>query len=263
MFCSSCGKELRDDAKFCDCCGAPVTSTSAFSKQSVIKEGKVYKCPYCGEALPFDTITCPTCGSEIRSRETSESIKKFSDKLETIRNQHEKAEYIRLYPIPNNREDIFEFMLIASTNCKEVVYHSDEKEISDAWINKTEQCYKKAIILFKDQNDIDQITKIYNESKKKNIVQKRNINRLLILGIILLVIGTILFVMAFIFESKVPRIYKTAAEGDASTTNWDWDVTNSNYPIFMFFAIASLLVFLPAGILLTVMGIIKKIKTHR
>ena len=87
MFCSNCGKELRNDAKFCDACGTKVFREEISKKEEDVvedkkpqKEGKVFKCPACGEIISFDTIKCPTCGNDIRGRDSTQSISSFFDK---------------------------------------------------------------------------------------------------------------------------------------------------------------------------------------
>ncbi len=54
MFCTQCGKELREGALFCSNCGAPL------AKEPV---GKV--CPACGASAEEDMIFCDRCGSRL------------------------------------------------------------------------------------------------------------------------------------------------------------------------------------------------------
>ena len=70
----------------------------------------------------------------------------------------EKAYLIKNYPIPNTKEDIFEFMMAASSN----VLREEEKEIYEAWLIKLEQTYQKAKILFSGDSDFKKIQQIYN-----------------------------------------------------------------------------------------------------
>ena len=52
IFCTNCGKQLEDDAKFCSGCGKSVgQSTSAEGKRKVEYKGTIHKCPNCGEIL--------------------------------------------------------------------------------------------------------------------------------------------------------------------------------------------------------------------
>ncbi|MBD5129721.1 MAG: zinc ribbon domain-containing protein [Ruminococcaceae bacterium] len=56
--CSECGAELKQDAKFCAKCGAPV--------QNVPEEEKIF-CPECGVELEQNAEFCPECGTPLQS----------------------------------------------------------------------------------------------------------------------------------------------------------------------------------------------------
>ena len=82
--------------------------------------------------------TCPTCGHEVRDAKNSYSVREFAAKLEEIehgrstkgfgikkmlQDQNEvnetdqkKINLIRSYVIPNTKEDLFEFLVLASSN---------------------------------------------------------------------------------------------------------------------------------------------------
>lgn len=60
--CAACQKEIADEAKFCNFCGAKVEVAEA------------RKCPKCGEPVGPGTKYCPKCGYEL------------SDKLKNILN---------------------------------------------------------------------------------------------------------------------------------------------------------------------------------
>ena len=53
--CPKCNKELSDDTKFCDGCGAQIFETIF--------------CPNCGKQMPADTKFCGECGSKIEKAE--------------------------------------------------------------------------------------------------------------------------------------------------------------------------------------------------
>ena len=63
-FCSNCGKQLVDGAKFCSGCGATVVQTTVEenAKRKVVYEGELHKCPSCGEVLGAFVSVCPVCG---------------------------------------------------------------------------------------------------------------------------------------------------------------------------------------------------------
>ncbi len=53
MICVNCGKEIEDDAKFCNYCGNRT-------------DGKI-PCPSCGKLLPADSLFCSSCGKSLSS----------------------------------------------------------------------------------------------------------------------------------------------------------------------------------------------------
>lgn len=71
MFCTKCGKELDDDALFCDNCGAKVEDIEE-AVEPKIKQPKAYKeqnrnvCPVCGANLEDDCDFCTECGNRLK-----------------------------------------------------------------------------------------------------------------------------------------------------------------------------------------------------
>ena len=171
-YCRYCGAELEDDAVFCDKCGKKLTDGgqhSNYKKESNVVDGKIFKCPFCGGNLPSNASACPHCGSEIRGREAVTSVKDFFDSLKNIDSDSKKMDLIKTYPIPNNKEDIVEFMLMASSNfdAQHYVRDRDNDSINSAWLVKIEQSYNKGKLLFVAQSDITPIENIYQSIQKK------------------------------------------------------------------------------------------------
>lgn len=71
-FCSNCGKELNNGAKFCQSCGT-LLETENKPKQTE----ELRKCPSCGVQLPSFTAICPYCNHEINAQRVSSSLKEF------------------------------------------------------------------------------------------------------------------------------------------------------------------------------------------
>lgn len=189
-FCSNCGKEIENDAKFCSGCGSPCnTAKSDVQGQRKIKyEGEIHKCPQCGEVLDSFTTICPSCGYELRGSSTTNAVKEFAAKLDTAKTEYQKESIIRSFPIPNTKEDIFEFMILASSNIDE----HPNKNVFNAWIAKFEQCYQKAKLSFKQESDFVKIQAIYEKTNKtiKKLRRKGPVRKLLtvVLPIVVLVI---------------------------------------------------------------------------
>ena len=53
MFCKKCGTQLKDEYKFCPQCGTspPHIENDSISKRTIVYDGKLHKCPNCGELL--------------------------------------------------------------------------------------------------------------------------------------------------------------------------------------------------------------------
>lgn len=189
-FCSDCGAKLIDGASFCERCGKKLEKSKA--EASCVYEGDLHKCPNCGETLRSFVGACPACGIELRNTTASISIKDFQKQLQAIDEQRislnsgysykyisdtrseereaalkqSKINLISTYPVPNSKEDILEFMILASTNFNPKYYlkHLHEEDISDAWLAKIEQCYSKARLTLSQEN-LTAIEDLYNQVK--------------------------------------------------------------------------------------------------
>ena len=205
-FCSKCGKQLAEDAKFCSECGAKVVENNNSTQRKVVYEGEIHKCPNCGEVLESFVAKCPTCGYELRGKKASNSVKEFAIKLSATETDSAKVVLIKNFPIPNTKEDIFEFMILAASNFEEYYSKSEDrqKEVSMAWISKIEQGYQKAKILFGDDQDFLQIKRIYDQTCKKIDVSVKKDKRNTILNLMLRTIGfwggLLVFIIAFFID---------------------------------------------------------------
>lgn len=175
-FCINCGKELVEGAKFCATCGKSVNHSNSTSERKTTYEGEVHKCPQCGEVLESFAVVCATCGYELRGVLTSDSVREFATKIDSAQTDAQRVNIIRSYPVPNTKEDIFEFMILASTN----ITGEQQKKVFDAWLVKFEQSYQKAQLVMKDSSDIERIKVIYDKThkqiSKEKLLRKRKLN---------------------------------------------------------------------------------------
>lgn len=254
MYCPNCGKKLDDNSKFCDACGTKVIPDVP-KAETIVKEGRLFKCPACGEPLPSNAIKCPACGFEIRGREATKSVKDFYAELKLLNDEDSIIKSIKLFPIPNTKEDILEFMLIASSNFDYSYYatNKNKESVASAWLVKINQCYQKATMMF-NGDDLIEIKKIYDDVHKK--VKKVSTRRTLFItfGILCIVLHLVLFVFNIILLSILSSflVYLGVSE-EASTTMTAIVVL----PIFFIRVL-----FLIAGILLIFFGFKKK-KTNK
>ena len=84
-FCSNCGSEIQDGAKFCAVCGtAQIQNQTSDTGRKSVYDGELRKCPNCGEILESFAAVCPTCGHELRNVGVSKSVNEFENKIRSI-----------------------------------------------------------------------------------------------------------------------------------------------------------------------------------
>ena len=224
-FCTNCGQELADGAKFCANCGKAVTGESTTSQRKTVYEGNLHKCPNCGEVLNSFVTNCPTCGHEIRDTQGVSSVRQLAIKLEQLESKRppkkgtnifgqtfsggtqlqsideQKIDLIRNFSIPNTQEDVLEFIVLAAANIDLNVYGLDSsryqmfdparRELSDAWLAKLEQADQKAEIMFGHTQEYLSMRNVY-ENKMKAIKKQK----LQIVWLIAGVFGLLLMILA-------------------------------------------------------------------
>lgn len=213
--CSKCSAMISENSKFCPECGAD-SSMPALSTGERVQEfsGKILKCPNCGEVLKALSAKCPTCGFELREVDTASSVKEFSEKLSKAFSVRQKIDFIRNYPIPNAKADIFEFLVLATSNFdtkKHMNATGTERDISEAWLSKIEQSYRKAEALFKNDRDFDKFKALYDSDIKELLEAKAHKanGKHYFLGSVMMLIAAMLFVVIMLKGSGLlanPRL---------------------------------------------------------
>lgn len=242
IYCSNCGEKLIPNSKFCNYCGTPTENTKnekniveekkneassreELTERKMVYDGKIHKCPNCGEVLESFIKSCPSCGYEIREMKNSLSLNAFVEKLQEIeysRPQENKRKritddpidktdkkiisLIRNFPIPNTKEDLLEFIILASSNINLESYNEfgnsneTDKAVSDAWESKFVQAYEKAKIILDDSEELKIIQDIYDK-RKTEIKKAKRTNLYSIIGfcfiILLIGIGSLVGVIIF------------------------------------------------------------------
>ena len=200
-FCINCGQELAEGAKFCANCGKAVNN-SATTQRKTVYDGELHKCPNCGELLNSFVTNCPTCGYELRSVKTNSPVNELAKKIEKTTSVAEKIELITNFYVPNTREDIYDFFILAVSNLEDTNYDTD-----DAWRAKLEQAYHKARISFGKSPEFEYVDELYKKTIDK--VSKRGIfsfirkNKKICLSALLAFIGVIMLVVGIIVISSV------------------------------------------------------------
>lgn len=231
-FCINCGQELAEGAKFCANCGKAVTGESTTSQRKTVYEGNLHKCPNCGEVLNSFVTNCPTCGHEIRDTQGVSSVRQLAIKLEQLESKRppkkgtniftqtfsggtqlqsideKKIDLIRNFSIPNTKEDVLEFIVLAAANIDLKVYGLDSnryqmfdparRELSDAWLAKLEQADQKAEIMFGHTQEYLSMRNVYENKMKAIKKQKLQIVWLIagVLGSLFVMFGFVLMILA-------------------------------------------------------------------
>ena len=208
-FCFNCGMQLPEGAKFCLECGASVVSKGAGTqfKRTQVYEGEIHKCPNCGETIDSFVTNCPACGHEIRGAKSTSALKEFYSDFSKTESIDHKINMIRVFPIPNAKEDILEFMIMASSNFNADAYITvtgKDKKLSDAWKIKFEQWYQKALLMFRADPDFSKIQEIYDASMQKinAAVKKQRIKTIINIAVrnIAVLAGIIVVIAAIVVD---------------------------------------------------------------
>lgn len=260
-FCISCGQELAEGAKFCASCGKAVNDNST-SQRKTVYEGEIHKCPSCGEVLTSFITICPTCGHELRGTKVSNSVQELATKLQQIESRRnskshslvrnrgaskqlddideQKINLIKSFVIPNNKEDIIEFAVLAASNVDKSAYDESQgsrrRDISDAWLTKLEQAYQKAKIVLVGDTRLNEIQTIYDSTHKSVKKAKWAIwKQLGICYAVIMVIALIFFVSSSISEkNEIKRLEGIEGKIEIALSDGDYKyaLMNADYLIF-------------------------------
>ena len=212
--CSKCGFLNDSRNSYCTKCGTSIDKNVGITgntTRDVIYEGKDSLCPNCGKKVDSSTSYCTSCGFKIQDVSSSMSVKEFIEKYEELVNIEDRIHLINSFVVPNTKEDIKEFIILASLYIDHKAYKNNsisefgvsEKDIIEAWIAKFEQAYQKANWVFSEDSYLKKIEEIYTEKKTsllhaKEKERKRN-NKLQNMPIIIYVSILIILVALFVF----------------------------------------------------------------
>lgn len=125
-------------------------------------EGEVRKCPQCRETINAFVPVCPSCGHEFRGSSATSVVHELAVKLEKTDDFRKRDELIKNFYIPNTREDILEFFILALSNIKIGGMNTN------AWMVKVEQAYQKAELTFADTYEFERLKPMYEKARKMN-----------------------------------------------------------------------------------------------
>lgn len=180
------------------------------AKPEVDKVGNIMKCPQCKADVPSFSTKCEFCGHEFRNIEKSKNIRDLLDELLAIdksktmfrssgffdtsakedndkmanEGANQKALIINLFPVPNSKEEILEFLSVAVPYAQKSktglakIFTSEswggigskahiDQIINDAWKSKCTQVIMKA--KFSMKNDPKTLAEITYYAEQLNI----------------------------------------------------------------------------------------------
>jgi len=224
-FCSKCGNQLAENQKFCIKCGAPTGGATVpkpvVEKVGNIRKcpacgaevpSMTAICSDCGHEFSNVQVSSTVrsffekldaISQEVFEKAAAEEAKgpvggawgvalgidRMARMGKTFRgiNAGTKRQIglIEGYPIPNSKEDILEFLLLASSRYKgirrpliPVAEKMEAFKLDDVWRVKCEQAYIKAKILLKsDKDGIVEIQNILKLNKKLNRKLKKAVGK--------------------------------------------------------------------------------------
>lgn len=195
-FCPECGQAATGVPNYPPPITRPIQQAQPdLSQRRIEYQGVVHKCPNCGgEVDPFDAV-CDSCGYRISGRGANATVQEFNRQLMAIEGTRKRRSLLRLstdfldvtdrqvislintFPIPNNVAELMEFMFMSASNInpkysKKGILSSSYTEtpegaISNAWLSKMEQVYKKAKMSFSDDPMFEQIQETYEHKMRE------------------------------------------------------------------------------------------------
>lgn len=207
-YCIQCGKELVENAKFCAACGTAIDAPQKKidEQRKTVYDGQLHKCPNCGEMLDAFVTICPICKYELRGTDITSYVHEFSLKLENTEDAVQRIELIKNFYVPNTKEDIYEFFILAAANISVVGYDID------AWMTKFEQTYLKAKVAFAKSEELKYIEEIYSRTKALN---KKATRAKKVLAVILFSLGLVMIMGGFIIDGFAYEWWQTYSDAFA------------------------------------------------
>jgi len=87
-------------------------------------------------------------------------VDELATKLELAESAEQKISIIRNFYVPNTKEDIYEFVILATSNMNSYDYDYE------AWEAKLQQAYQKATLSFGDTQEFHYIHQLYTQTQK-------------------------------------------------------------------------------------------------
>lgn len=200
-FCANCGNKLDPQSRFCSACGAPINGfasesvTNNYESQVKAESEVITTCPSCGGPINSFSPVCPHCGREIRQQSYATACQDLCRRLDEIERTRSNKKLVTVlsdvvsksnyslistdkqlleaingFIVPNKKDDIIEFLLLAKsrTTLPGPIYDFYELKsihaLYNAWVSKEKQIIEKADLFLSSDSDY---LKIRNEAMKQ------------------------------------------------------------------------------------------------
>ncbi len=230
--------------------------------QKEASQTKVYKdekhgnrkfCPACGAPVKSMEVAC-VCGHEFNNTQSSATLVDFQKGLNNIVVERSKIDrttqgegffandrlrtseyfaqtstyerqalFITSYPVPNNKEDLMEFLSLSMAEALKPAHQSYPVTLNNAWHSKANQLIMKGKIVFATEPSILEIINNYDLQLKRiepnKIISKINNN---LTGVLKMgCITTILFILLMFIITTYRSCYRMDAYQDKSMKESD------------------------------------------
>ena len=191
-FCTKCGNQLSDQANFCDKCGSSVSNAQTpppipganenvadETKRKEVFVGERRKCPVCGVEISAFALTCPN-GHELSGVKVSNIAKDFQEGLIKYEGKEER-DFVASFPIPNEREELGNFMLMVASILKQDMQNGADQMRVSSFTSKFDEIKSKIYMMLKADDPIVGETKKWDSALNelyenyKKIVEERAI----------------------------------------------------------------------------------------
>lgn len=134
---------------------------SAQSAPKSNKLGDIRKCPACGAIVQAYQVRCPECGYEFANVEANISSQKLAEEVKKALTEDKKKECINLFPIPNTKADLLEFLTSLQPKMRDV-----KDPLSSAYYKKYQECIAKAQVSFVNDAAVKPFIDSFETEKK-------------------------------------------------------------------------------------------------
>lgn len=188
--CTKCGNQLSDIANFCDKCGSPVSNAQTppptpgtnenvadETKRKEVFVGERRKCPVCGVEISAFALTCPN-GHELSGVKVSNIAKDFQEGLIKYEGKEER-DFVSSFPIPNEREELGNFMLMVASILKQDMQNGADQMRVSSFTSKFDEIKSKVYMMLKADDPIVGETKKWDSALNelygnyKKIIEER------------------------------------------------------------------------------------------